>query len=67
MRVDDSSKNTGLKKNANTRKYIAWWITPENQKARINLMPHASQESTDPLTVLRSTWDTPARIWTPSI
>ena len=59
VRVDDSSKNTGLKKNANTRKYIAWWITPENQKARINLMPHASQESTDPLTVLRSTWDTP--------
>ncbi|KXU54903.1 hypothetical protein HMPREF3039_00908, partial [Akkermansia sp. KLE1798] len=59
VRVDDSSKNTGLKKNANTRKYIAWWITPENQKARINLMPHASQESTDTLTVLRSTWDTP--------
>ena len=59
VRVDDSSKNTGLKKNANTRKYIAWWITPENQKARINLMTHASQESTDALTVLRSTWDTP--------
>ena len=59
VRVDDFSRNTGLKKNANTRKYIAWWITPENQKARINLMPHASQESTDTLTVLRSTWDTP--------
>ena len=59
VRVDDFSRNTGLKKNANNRKNIAWWITPENQKARINLMPHASQESTDTLTVLRSTWDTP--------
>ena len=59
VRVDDSSKTTGLKKNANSRKYIAWWVTGENQKARINLMPHASEESTDALTVLRSTWDTP--------
>ncbi|PNC52437.1 hypothetical protein CXU15_00340 [Akkermansia muciniphila] len=40
-------------------KYIAWWVTGENQKARINLMPHASEESTDALTVMRSTWDTP--------
>ena len=59
VRVDDYSKNMGLKKNANSRKYIAWWVTGENQKARINLMPHASEESTDALTVLRSTWDTP--------
>ena len=59
VRVDDSSKTMGLKKNANSRKYIAWWVTGENQKARINLMPHASEESTDALTVMRSTWDTP--------
>lgn len=39
VRVDDSSKTMGLKKNANSRKYIAWWVTGENQKARINLMP----------------------------
>ena len=59
VRVDDSSRTSGLKKNAHSRKYIAWWVTGENQKARINLMPHASEESTDALTVLRSTWDTP--------
>ncbi|WP_180973137.1 hypothetical protein [Akkermansia muciniphila] len=59
VRVDDYSQTIGLKRNANSRKYIAWWVAGENQKARINLMPHASEESTDALTVLRSTWDTP--------
>ena len=59
VRVDDSSKTIGLKRNSSVRKYIAWWVTGENQKARINLMPHASEESTDALTVMRSTWDTP--------
>ncbi len=59
VRVDDFSKTNGLKKNANLRKSIAWWISGENQKARINLGPHASEESTDPTTILRSTWDTP--------
>lgn len=59
VRVDDSSKTTGVKKSSNSRKYIAWWVTGENQKARINLLPHASEESSDPVTILRSTWDTP--------
>ncbi len=59
VRVDDTSKTTGIKKNADIRKSIAWWITGENQKARITLSPHASEDSNDPITILRSTWDTP--------
>ena len=55
VRVDASSKTIGLKRNSSVRTYIEWWVTGENQKARINLMPHASEESTDALTVMRST------------
>ncbi len=59
VRVDDTAKTSGVKKNSNIRKSIAWWIAGENQKARITLCPHASEDSNDPITVLRSTWDTP--------
>lgn len=59
VKVEDFNKKSTNKKNSAQNKYIAWWITGENQKARINLAPHASEDNADVLSVMRSTWDTP--------
>ncbi|MEG1740018.1 MAG: hypothetical protein RR250_01730 [Akkermansia sp.] len=61
IEVDDANSPRGPvgKKKSNARmKSIAWWVSGENQKVRINL-PQYQQDAQDATAVLRATWNTP--------
>ncbi|WPX41121.1 hypothetical protein QET93_003260 [Akkermansia sp. N21116] len=61
VQVDDSTNvmlDTVSKKNSRTVKNIAWWVSAENQKARINLPAYKDRLRQD-VDKLRATWNTP--------
>ncbi|MEG1740017.1 MAG: hypothetical protein RR250_01725 [Akkermansia sp.] len=61
VQVDDANSPrgpVGKKKSNATMKSIAWWVSGENQKARIN-MPQFKWAIQDDIEIMRGTWDTP--------
>ena len=54
----DLIKMTG---NGKDTAYYAWWVSGENQKAKITVKDE--EESDDPYEVLRRTWNTPAPLF----
>ncbi|MEG1740015.1 MAG: hypothetical protein RR250_01715 [Akkermansia sp.] len=61
VQVDDASNPLGIinKRKSSHLKSIAWWISGENQKVRVNL-PKFKSSKQDDISILRHTWDTPA-------
>ncbi len=58
VHVDDALPYASAKKISRYRKSLAWWVSAENQKVRINL-PKFDSDNTSELSILQSTWDTP--------
>ena len=58
VQVDDSY-DKDIKANA-YNKYIAWWVSGENQKVRVNLPKYKSSKKQDITSVSQGAWDTPA-------
>lgn len=62
VEVDTStagSAKTGARNAASRRSHIAWWVSGENLKARINLATYKPSSSSG-IEILRRSWDTPA-------
>ncbi len=61
IQVEDTlsaSKNEVTKGAAND-KYIAWWVSAENQKVRINVPKFEDSQQSDLTAIARGAWDTP--------
>ncbi len=61
VQVNDSTNvlfDTVSQKNSRSVKNIAWWVSGENQKARINLPTYKDKQQQD-VDKLRATWNTP--------
>ncbi len=61
VQVNDSTNvlfDTVSQKNTRMVKNIAWWVSGENQKARINLPTYKDRQQQD-VDKLRATWNTP--------
>ncbi len=61
VQVNDSTNvlfDTVSQKNSRAVKNIAWWVSGENQKARINLPTYKDKQQKD-VDKLRATWNTP--------